>query len=322
MGVVYEADRADGMRVALKFLLPAIGVRDPRRERRFHDEIVAGSIVRHPGVVTIIDHGERPEDNTPFLVMEYVRGERLSCLIRRGQIDLVTAIDLGCQLLRALQALHDAGIVHGDVKSDNILVEQRADGAHALTLIDFGLAKVWLDDSSPEKMDMISGTPDYMAPEVIRGCGGSPASDIYGAAVLLYEMLVGSTPFGGGSARDILARHLDDEVVPPSLRDPEAAVPAALDLLVLRGLAKTPRERPSSAASFANQLSTILATSPRAGVPRRCVRLSEDAPTVPIHQPSVIRRMPQGTPQFARFEDDRDACEGSPTNIAALRKCG
>lgn len=255
MGVVYEAVRADGMRVALKLVDPAHRD-DAYRLRRFEDEGIAGSIVNHPGVVAVLERGAT-EDGLPFIVMERVDGENLSALIRRGELGIADAIELSCQLLRALHAMHEVGIVHGDVKSANILVASHAPHALVLKLVDLGLSKVWFDESEPATIASISGTPDYMAPEIVLGHGVSPASDIYAASVLLYEMITGTTPFGGGAGAAILARQLEERPLPPSARVPEIDIPAELDRCVMRGLAKSPRARPRTAASFADALAAI-----------------------------------------------------------------
>src|SRR5262249_7262618 len=149
-------------------------------------------------------------------------------------------IEIALQIVRALDAVHAAGVVHGDIKSDNFLVEQTATGDH-VTLIDFGLARIGADAPAGENDAddrLISGTPEYMAPEVIRGEGCLPSSDLYGAGVILYELLTGATPFAGGKATEVMQRHLDDVVIPPSLRRPERPIPPALDDIVLHALAK------------------------------------------------------------------------------------
>lgn len=257
MGIVYEGVRPDGQIVAIKVLLESS---DDRARTRFLDEAIAGSIVHHPNVVRMLEHGET-DDGAAYLVMDRVYGERASHLIRHCELTVAAAIDLACQLLRGLHALHEAGIVHGDVKSENILVEKRSDGTRKLVLVDLGLARVWFDGSDAQKLEMVSGTPDYMAPEVVQGCGISPASDIYAASILLYEMLTGTTPFRGGSATDILKRHLDEIAVPPSLRAPEADISSALDRAVLRGLAKRPADRHATAAAFADELGRLVDVS-------------------------------------------------------------
>lgn len=251
MGAVYEA-QANGRAVAIK--VPYCETLDSyHAARRFRDEGVAGSIVEHPNVVRIYEHGER--DGIPYLVMEQVSGERLCAkLAREGGVSLRRAAEIVRELLHGLAALHAAGIVHADVKSDNLLV----DGRDRVKLIDFGLAHPDLEGRprGVRTRDMVSGTPDYMAPEVIRGEGSTAASDIYAAGVILYELVTGTTPFSGGSCSDIVNRHLREPVVPPALRRTD--LPPILDRIIMRALEKDPTKRFASAAAFAAALAIAI----------------------------------------------------------------
>jgi serine/threonine-protein kinase len=171
------------------------------------------------------------------------------------------AVDMMEQILRALGAVHAAGVVHGDVKSDNFLVETAA-GRDRVTLIDFGLARL---AGAPHGIDtedgevMVSGTPEYMAPEIVGGDPPTCASDLYAAGVILYELLTGTTPFGGGTPVEIMMRHARAAVIPPSLRSPERDLPPALDRVVLRALCKTPEARFPDAATFVRELRAAVA---------------------------------------------------------------
>jgi len=281
MGVVYEAQPPVGDRVAVK-LLQGQRLHDERAVRRFHDEGTAGSIVVHPNVVSTLAQGET-EDGVPFLVMKRVCGEPLGIRIQRdGPPSLRRGIELVQQILAGVDAMHAAGIVHGDLKSDNVLIERRADGTDVPMVIDFGLAHVQFcaeDVRRPQPgEELVSGTPDYMAPEVIRGEGSSRASDLYAVGVILYETITGSTPFQGGTPGEIVRRHLFDPVVPPSLR--RTAVPAVLERIVMRALEKQPALRFESAAAFAAALalaSPSLENEP-SDVP--IGKISREAPTL------------------------------------------
>ncbi|HEU4727255.1 MAG TPA: serine/threonine-protein kinase [Kofleriaceae bacterium] len=277
MGVVYRAlDLQHQREVALK-MLHARHVGNPVAIQRFESEERAGRSVHHPNVVAVHDSGISL-DGTPYLVMELVRGQLLDKLIEQeGELPVRRVTAIVGQMLSGLQALHDARFVHGDVKTGNVLVESRG-RADRVKLIDLGLARP-PDEAGAVRARMASGTPEYMAPEVIRGDGTLPASDLYATGVVLYQLLTGTTPFEGGTSREILRRHLDDEVVPPSLRCPDRNIPGALERIVMIALAKDPNARQASAAAFA----AALAAAPIAEAPphtgRRPAVFSATAPT-------------------------------------------
>jgi serine/threonine-protein kinase len=259
MGIVYGA-RLGGAEVAIK-LLHREWLGDHFVVERFRDEATAGLAVQHPNVAMALERGETA-DGTPYLVMERVRGEPLGLWLERdGALSPRRAAAIVGQILDGLGAIHRAGVVHGDVKADNILIEARGDGTDSVKLIDFGLAEVDLGgEPAPLEDELVAGTPDYMAPEVIRGRRPRPASDLYAAGVLLYELVTGVTPFGGAeSPSEVLRRHLEEEAVPPSLRAAGWPIPAALDRIVLRALAKEPRSRFAGAAAFAAELAAVAA---------------------------------------------------------------
>ena len=253
MGVVFRAAQpARARTVAIKLLHRALVGHRPS-ERRFQDEAIAASRLVHRNVVAVLDCGETA-DGTPVIVLDYGRGPTLSELAKRDLLPLVRIQEIVRQLLTALDEAHAEGVVHADVKTENVLVESTPDGDR-VRLVDFGLAHV--DDVPRVDEDgeaVISGTPDYMAPEVIAGRAATPAADLYAVGVILYELLTGATPFGGGPAAEIMRRHLEDVAVPPSLRRPDRSISRALDHVVLRALAKDPARRFASAAEFAEAM--------------------------------------------------------------------
>lgn len=309
MGSVFLADQPALQRsVAIKVLHPDFAS-IPAHARRLHDEAVIACHVRSPHCVEVFDSGALP-DGTPYIVMEHVPGRPLGRIIADEPISLSRALDLFDQVLHAVAATHHSGIVHGDVKSDNFLVEL-VDGVDHVTLIDFGLAEAV---ATPARVDresseiMISGTPEYMAPERIAGDPASPASDLYGAGVILYELLTGTTPFGGGTAMEIMVRQTRDKVVPPSQRRPERAIPPVIDRIVLRALEKRPEARFADAATFAHALRA-------AAPPLRVHRPLADSDSL---QPASGNDTRRARRRFARGSDCGSSRRGA--QIEAMRR--
>jgi eukaryotic-like serine/threonine-protein kinase len=251
MGIVFRARQCDLDRVvAIKVVRPELAD-NPRMVARFRREAIALSRVVHHNVVFLIEYGET--DRGPFLVLPYLRGRSLGASLAVGSLSfrrIRTVID---QLLAALGAAHARGVVHGDVKTDNILIDRDASGRDHITLIDFGLARTsdQLDDIDRGR---VAGTPEYVAPEVIGGCEPTPGSDLYAVGVVLYELLTGTPPFTGKPGKDILLDHVREPIIPPSVRCPDRRIPEPLERIVIRALAKDPRARFASAAAFRDEL--------------------------------------------------------------------
>jgi serine/threonine protein kinase len=225
-----------------------------------HDEAMAGSSVRSPHCVSMIGHSMLP-DGTPYLVMEHVPGRSLRQVIKQQPVSPARAIGIFSQILAAITATHSSGLVHADVKSSNFLVGT-VDGRDHVTLIDFGLARVAGTRSAVELMKgptAIVGTPEYMAPEVVCGEPPTRASDLYAAGIILYELLTGSTPFHGGTARQIMYQHVHVPIERPSSRRPDRQIPVEIDQLVLRALDKRPEARFTDATQFARALGAATA---------------------------------------------------------------
>ena len=297
MGSVFLAEQpALGRTVAIKVLHPELA-QCPAHAARIRNEAVAASHVRSSHCLNVIDCSALP-DGGSYLVMEYVPGRSLARVIAEEPLPLPRVIELFGQVLAALGAIHTAGVVHADVKSDNFLVESR-DGRDHVTMIDFGLARfaaatpdVELEDGEP----IVSGTPEYMAPEVV--CGEPPvaASDLYGAGVILYELLTGATPFGGGSAVQIMVSHAQDAATPPSLSRTDRNIPVALDLVVMRALEKRPQARFADAAAFADAVRAASAeVGPAQGIAATRDGSPADAPTRNDSAPRQRRRLARGS---------------------------
>src|SRR5689334_22604680 len=251
MGSVFLADQLTlGRSVVIKVLQPELAA-VPDLASKMQNEAMLACHVRSPHCVEVFDCGVLP-DGAPYIVMEYVPGRPLGRIIADEPMPLPRALDVCDQILSALDAVHRSGIVHGDVKSDNFLIEH-VRGSDHVTMIDFGLAHVIGESTDADLANelAISGTPEYMAPEVAAGGAPLPASDLYGAGVILYELLTGTTPFCGGTAIEVMARQARDRAIPPSECRPDRGIPPEIDRVVLQALDKRPDARFADAAAFA-----------------------------------------------------------------------
>ncbi len=257
-GTVYKADQTSlGRTVAVKILRPELAC-DRRFIKRFHDEAQAASRLNHPNVVSVIDFGQT-EDGLLYLVMEFLRGLTLTEVLRTEQLTSERITDIIGQILSALEEAHARGVVHADLKADNIMVEHRRGGWDLIKVVDFGIARLTgtPDDGDDDSDGSICGTPEYMAPEVIRGEDPTLAADIYAVGIILYELLVGFTPFSGSPTLEVLQRHLREVPLPPNEHKSALPFPASLEAATLRALAKDPRDRFESATEFAQALRNV-----------------------------------------------------------------
>jgi eukaryotic-like serine/threonine-protein kinase len=261
MGMVYAAvQRTLDRTVALKLAHPQL-VSDASVREHFRIEALAGSRIDHRNVVRVLDYGNA--EGTPFIVMEHVAGPRLAeLLVERGPLPIPVATALVRQVLDGLAAVHAHRIVHADVKCDNILVHTHDDGTTIPRLIDFGIAHFVDDPWLGERT--VSGTPEYLAPELLRGEPPTFASDVYAAGVLLFELVTGATPFVGATNGEILTRQLAGEPAPLSSRI--ASHSDELDEVVGRALALVPSDRYADAAAFGAALGGVSSASPPAAL--------------------------------------------------------
>jgi serine/threonine-protein kinase len=241
-----------GRKVALKVLLQRF-LGDAQFIERFRREAKAAAALNHPGIVAIYDWGQ--VDGTPYIVMEYVEGETLKDLIRRrGRLGGAEAVDLTLGLLTAVGLAHRHGIVHRDIKAQNILIDRN--GAAKVT--DFGIARA--GDSGMTEAGSILGTAQYLSPEQARGLPVDERSDLYSVGIVLYEMLTGRVPFSGDSAVNVAMRHVNEVPEEPVTLVP--GMPPSLNQIVLKALAKDPDRRYGNAAEFAADLRAARAGAP------------------------------------------------------------
>jgi len=254
MGNVFEVRHLDlGKRFALKVLNPALVKNDEARER-FLEEAKLASQLSHPNIVSVVDFGQDP-DHGVFLVMELLTGDTLTRLA--GKMSIRKTCETLGQIAEALDVLHREGIVHGDVKSDNVMMVEEQVGPRRRTiarLIDFGLAHQI--SSTGAGSHQICGTPEYLAPERIEGGPPSVSGDIYALGVIGYELLAGNVPFQGRVADDLEA-HLMSEVPPIA---PQRGQPVDEEVLTLlaRAMHKDPAARHSTVSAFRYELNTVM----------------------------------------------------------------
>lgn len=243
-----------GKSFALK-LMQAEHTLDPEAIALFRSEAQLASTLCHPNIVSVVDFGEDPDWGL-FIAMEYVQGEALSDRIaQHGVLPIEAACHVAIALASALQHSHEHSIVHADVKSENVVFVKGGASDWQVKLLDFGTAR--LASRSAEKEDQISGTPEYMAPERIRGNAPAPSNDIYALGILIYEMLTGNVPFAEGSLTGILKHHLNDIPESPGARRGEV-LDEALDAIINKAIAKDPVERYLHAAELAQALREYL----------------------------------------------------------------
>lgn len=264
MGSVYEAvHESSGQRVAIKLLLREHST-DPHVVTRFFGEARTASIINHPGLVHIHEHGVTP-DGQAYLVMEFLDGQTLRRRLTDGPPLLSASLPVIQQAAQALAATHAKQIVHRDLKPDNLMLlpDAAAPGGMRVKLLDFGIAKIQdgaegETTSQKTQSGTLVGTPTYMSPEQCRGQAQIDGqSDVYSLGVIFYELLAGAPPFRAEALPDMLALHL--YVTPRPLRDSLPQLPANLDTLIRRMLAKKPEERPT-AAYLAAQLEAMHVT--------------------------------------------------------------
>lgn len=255
MGVVYRArDPKIDRTVAVKTI--SLAGQDPSDEleyrERFLQEARAAGRLSHAGIVTIFDAAEDPETREPFLVMEYVRGEPLSKVLREagGKFPAENALSFALEIAEALAYAHSQGVIHGDIKPANILITHEG---HA-KIADFGVAR--FNHGLITNTGKIFGSPAYMAPEQLTGGVPDARSDLFSLGVMLYSMLTGFRPFQGNTAETVCFKVMNVEPVPVSSF--QAELPPGLDNIVSRAIAKEPRDRYQNGAEMANEIRSFM----------------------------------------------------------------
>lgn len=242
--------------VAIKVLRPSLAG-DDAVVARFSREAKAASKISHPHAVSVTDFGEA-ENGVVFLVMEYLDGRTLKQAIASdGPLSLGRAVEIVRQVAGALDVAHGQGVIHRDLKSENIMLVHH-DGDEWAKVLDFGIAKILQPIGSPAdaeitQANLVVGTPQYMSPEQCSQSGALDArSDLYSLGIIVHEMLTGQLPFTGESATVVMMKQVQDP--PPSVLASQAQLPAAVDQVIKRALAKQPIDRFQSAGELSAAL--------------------------------------------------------------------
>jgi eukaryotic-like serine/threonine-protein kinase len=277
-GAVFEGRQvATGREVALKVLHPH-NVSDSTVVARFRREAEACSRLRNPHTVTIYDFDETP-DGILYLVMELVRGRSLQEIQKsEGPLPAARALSILHQIADALGEAHDQGLVHRDMKPENVMVESR-DGEDFVKVLDFGIAKIVSGDAAKKGPALTAfgqtvGTLEFMSPEQLRGHTLDGRSDVYAIGMMAYEMLTGELPFGEVKApTEIIHFHLQVPAPPPSRIRPGLKIPSAVDEVVLKMVAKSAEDRHADAGALRENIERALASIDSSAARREMLRM-------------------------------------------------
>src|SRR2546430_11208044 len=290
MADVFRAhDRTCDRDVAVKLMRPAFAT-DPEFVERFHREAEAIGAIDHPNIVRVLDYGAGADG--PYIVMELVRGGTLWDLMRaRGRVDQYVAAQIAAAIADGLEAAHVRGVLHRDLKPDNVLL----DGERRPKITDFGIARLAALAAITRTGELL-GTPQYLAPEQMSGDIVDERADVYALGVILYEMLTGARPTGGRTPSEIVSRRLRVDPSPPSRLVP---ITPALNALVLRALARDPARRVRRAADLRAALLAITPPAPRAPARVRAIPLRWPSPAPFLAALAVLVTFVGGSLVFA-----------------------
>ncbi len=269
MGTVYKAVQERlGRDVAVK-VLPAAMAESEEAVMRFHREARAASSLAHPNTIIIHDYGQE-EDGLLYIVMEYVEGTPLSKLIKAGGLTPKLVLHIVEQIAGSLTEAHERGMIHRDLKPDNIMLTRRAHDEYFVKVLDFGLAKAVGkegEDQSVTTTGVVLGTPAYMSPEQVQGLPLGPACDQYALGVMVFEMVTGRPPFEGATSISVCMAHVNEP--PPKLHEVHGSLPdnPGLETVISKALAKEPEGRFQSVAEFVEALRPYLGVDDWADVP-------------------------------------------------------
>lgn len=286
MGTVYRARQLSvGRDVAVKVLRAELSGKEVALERFFREAKTISNLT-HPNIVRLIDFGQDRDFDVLFLAMELVEGVNLGDLLRTGRLRVALALEVAYQVCGALTEPHAAGVIHRDLKPDNLLLMPVSDGTVQTKVLDFGIARALeTNDTTLTATGMICGTPAYMAPEQAQNEELDPRTDLYALGVILYEMLSGWPPFSGTSSLQIMLKHIQE--MPVALRDllPPATLPPEVEELVYALMNKDRSKRPGSAREVRDRIDDL-----RSQFDFGRVRIEESGAVDDF----VLRKLPRG----------------------------
>ncbi len=306
MAVIYRAqDMVLGRIVAIKVLRPSL-VGDPEFLVRFKREAQSAARLSHPNIVTVHDVGQ-DGPNTHYIVMEHVEGQNLKQLIRaRGAFDVDAALAIIIEVCKGVGYAHRAGLVHCDIKPQNILVTPD----NMIKVADFGIARAFTATQT-EHEEVVWGSPHYFSPEQAAGEPPTPASDVYSIGIVLFELLTARLPFTGADYHELARAHLTQ--TPPSILDIDPSLPQELDRIIRKVLSK----EPSARYRTADQLGRILKTYREQGVqPTSSFVVTPSDQMHPLSPPpapssALLDTTPSGMPT-RRQAEQQDTLPGLP----------
>jgi eukaryotic-like serine/threonine-protein kinase len=282
MGIIFEATQLRvERRVAVKVLKPTLSG-DPSLIKRFSLEVELVASLDHPNIVTLIDSGH-DDSGLTYLVMEFITGRTFREALKRQTLTLAEIVDVFAQTCNALIETHARGIIHRDLKFDNIMLTRMRDETLHVRLLDFGVAKLLSRDGNLTQGGQVAGTPGIIAPELVDGLKPTASSDLYSIGVLLYTALAGEAPFSEVNDLALMRAHRFKEL-PDLAAVVGRVVPEALITLTCELLAKSPEARPSKAEDVRDRLLHIRNT------------LEHRFPNAPAYHPPQTSRQDSPTP--------------------------
>lgn len=319
MGRVYQGSHLTlGRKVAVKVVLPELSAL-PEIVSRFRLEAQLCAQLSHPNVVSVLDFGQRglAEGGELFAVMELVEGPTLEEMLGAGvPFDLRRVAGLMEQLLIALDYAHENGVVHRDVKPANVVIQTTEAGAERVKLIDFGIAQAQLNAGLRTRV--VSGTPEYMAPEQALGAAATQAVDIYAAGIVLFQLLTGCVPFFGTTVQQILGKHLTTDRPDPRKTAPGRSIPEGFASACMRAMALEPQDRFQTAADFGDALVEARRRLSSKAPPADPSAGSGARPVTP-RPPQILTKPPSGSSRYSLKPrlGEEDATRDRPTPAAA-----